>query len=97
MKVRILKGARQDLLDGFRFYESQEEGLGSYFVDSLFSDVDSLHLYGGIHPQQFGYHKLLSKRFPYEIYYRVEGGVASVHAIVDCRRDPSRIENRLRP
>jgi hypothetical protein len=97
MTVQILQGASQDLLDGFRFYEGQEEGLGEYFIDGLSSDIDSLELYAAMHPRQMGYHKLLSKRFPYAIYYRVEGDVAFVHAILDCRQDPSRIRKRLRP
>jgi hypothetical protein len=60
MKVQILDEAEQDLVDGFRFYEAQDAGLGDYFLDSLFSDIDSLQLYGGIHPRHFGYHRFLS-------------------------------------
>jgi plasmid stabilization system protein ParE len=95
MKIRILDEARQDLLDGFRFYESQRAGLGDYFLDSLFSDIESLHLYAGIHPKHFGYHRLLSKRFPFAIYYRSTPSVVRVVAILDCRRDPRRISSRL--
>ncbi len=64
MKLRILPSAIEDLSDGSRFYETQVEGLGSYFIESVFSDIDSLKLYAGIHPKVFGYHRLLSKRFP---------------------------------
>jgi len=96
MRVRLLDEAEQDLRDGIRYYESQQEGIGDYFADSLLSDAESLRLYAGIHPRQYGYYKLLSKRFPYAIYYRIEGGVAFVHAILDCRRDPSRIRGRLK-
>lgn len=39
MRVEILDEAQQDLLDGFRFYECQSEGLGDYFLDSQFSDI----------------------------------------------------------
>jgi hypothetical protein len=39
-----------DLSEGRLFYEKQGEGLGEYFFDSLFSDIDSLTLYAGIHP-----------------------------------------------
>jgi hypothetical protein len=49
MKVRILSAAEDDLEEGFRFYESQLRGLGSYFLDSLYSDIDSLSYFGGIH------------------------------------------------
>ena len=56
MKVEILYEVQQDLIDCFRFYERQSEGLGDYFLDSLFSDIDSLQLYAGIHALHFGYH-----------------------------------------
>ena len=42
MKVQILDETQQDLVEGYRFYESQVAGLGDYFLDSLFSDIDSL-------------------------------------------------------
>ncbi len=51
MKIKILEEAEQDLIDGFTFYEAQESGLGDYFLDSLFSDIDSLQLFAGIHPR----------------------------------------------
>jgi hypothetical protein len=65
MRIELLDSAEKDLLDGFEFYERQSEGLGDYFIDSLFSDIESLHLYAGIHTLHFGYHRLLSKRFPF--------------------------------
>lgn len=42
MRVRILSLAEKDLEDGYRFYEDQLSGLGSYFLDSLYSDIDAL-------------------------------------------------------
>lgn len=95
MKIEILDEAEQDLIDGFAFYERQSIGLGDYFLDSIFSDVESLHLYAGIHPLHFGYHRLLAKRFPFAIYYRIQNEVIRVYAILDCRRDPSWVRNRL--
>ena len=49
MKVVISQHAQDDLLAGYRFYERQHEGVGQYFLDSLFSDIDSLVLYAGVH------------------------------------------------
>jgi len=97
LKIKILASATQDLIDGYWFYEKQAEGLGSYFLDTLFSDVDSLAIYGGIHPKYYNkYHRLLSKRFPFAIYYRVENDIALVHAILDCRRNPAWIRKKLK-
>jgi hypothetical protein len=36
MKIVILPSARDDLADGYQFYENQEAGLGNYFLESLF-------------------------------------------------------------
>ena len=88
MRVRILNEAEQDLADGVLFYEVQSPGLGEYFLDSLCADIDSLQLYGGIHPVRHGYHCLLAARFPYAIYYRIEKRVVYVEAVLDCRRNP---------
>lgn len=95
MKIQILEDATADLADGFRFYERQVDGLGEYFLDALWSDIQSLRLYGGIHAVHNGYHRLLSKRFPYAVYYRIEDGVARVRAVLDCRRDPNWISEKL--
>ncbi len=95
MKVAILNEAMQDLLEGRRFYERQAEGLGDYFLDSLFADIDALQIYGGIHATEFGYQRALARRFPFAVYYRVENEVVRVRAVLDCRRDPAWIRQRL--
>lgn len=96
MRIKLLSTALEDLSEGRLFYEKQGEGLGEYFFDSLFSDIDSLMLYGGIHPKVFGYHRMLSKRFPDAIYYRLEEeAVVVVWRILDLRRDPKKIRQTL--
>jgi hypothetical protein len=95
MKIRILESASQELIDGFNFYEKQSIGLGNYFIDSLFSDIDSLQIYAGIHPIYFGYHRMLSKRFPFAIYYKISDNEALVYAVLDCRRSPALIRKQL--
>ncbi|MBN2218117.1 MAG: type II toxin-antitoxin system RelE/ParE family toxin [Pirellulales bacterium] len=95
MRIKILEAAEQDLLDGFRFYERQSEVVGRYFLDSLTVDLESLHLYAGIHAKQYGYYRMLARRFPFMIYYRIEGDTILVDAVLDARRDPTRIQKRL--
>lgn len=95
MKIEILDIAMGDLQNGKQFYERQQEGLGAYFLDSLFSDIDALLLYAGIHQQFSGYHRALSKRFPYAIYYRVCDETIQVWRVLDCRQKPSRTTDAL--
>ena len=71
----LLDAAEKDIEEGYRFYEKQAPGLGAYFLDSLFSDIDSLAYYGGIHQSIFGHHRLLSKRFPFAVYYQVNENI----------------------
>ena len=95
MTVIVLEDAAEDMESGKRFYESRESGIGDYFVESILSDLDSLVLYAGIHPLNFGFHRMLSKRFPFGIYYEVEHETACVYAILDLRRDPLWIRREL--
>ena len=95
MRIKVLSSAVNDLHAGRLFYEPQGEGLGEYYFDSLFSDIDSLVLNAGIHPKVFGYHRLLSKRFPYAVYYTIEDDVAVVWRVLDLRRNPDTIRQAL--
>jgi plasmid stabilization system protein ParE len=97
VNIKILAIALEDLSEARKFYDKQGEGLGEYFFDSLFSDVDSLVLYGGIHPKVYGYHRMLSKRFPYAIYYKLEEKrFVVVYRILCLRRDPEIIKQSLK-
>ena len=62
--IRIQNSAKDDLRDGYEFYNAQEFGLGDYFYDCLMSDIDALAYYGGVHRQYRGFYKALSARFP---------------------------------
>jgi plasmid stabilization system protein ParE len=95
MKILVLDEAEQDLINGFNFYESQSQGLGEYFLDSLFSDIESLKLFAGIHSWHFGYQRLLAKRFPFAIYYLVDEDTVRVWAILDTRQNPETLRDRL--
>lgn len=97
MKLKILPSAAEDISIGFNFYESQLKGLGGHFLESLFTDIDSLKLNAGIHTKVFGHYRLLSKRFPYAVYYKKESNAILINAILDCRRDPDWIHEKLKP
>ena len=88
MKIKILPSALADLDRGRAFYARQSKTVGDYFLDSLFSDIDSLELYAGVHMKVFDFHRLLAKRFPYAVYYTVDGDVCIVFRVLDCRQEP---------
>jgi len=81
MKILILDEAKLDIAKGIIFYELQKNGLGQYFLDTISSDIESLHIYCGIHIKVKNYHKLISKRFPYAIYYKYDDTKWSMDAV----------------
>ena len=95
--VKISDDAVADLNEGFLFYEVQEFGLGDYFLSHLRADIEGLKVTGGIHQIVYDdYHRVLSRVFPYAIFYTYKDNIAVVWAIVDCRRDPAWIEAHVR-
>ena len=96
MKIKILESAKRDLKEGYYFYERQKEGLCHYFLETMSSDIDSLRIFAGIHSIHLGkYYRLLSKRFPFAVYNLLEENEVRIYAVVDCRRDPAWIRQRL--
>ncbi len=88
MKIKILPSANEDLINGFYFYERQSAGLGSYFLDTLFSDIDFLILYYGVHP-------IHSNVFLSQFITKSNNDDILVYAVLDCRKNPAWIKGRL--
>ncbi len=96
MNVRILPLARNDLSEGYWFYEEREIGLGNYFLSTLESEIDDLAYQAGIHIRVLDFYFVKhSSRFPYSIYYFVSEETVMVDAVIDQRRDPDWISERL--
>lgn len=94
--IKISEDALQDLRDGHVFYETQERGLGDYFSTCLRADIESLKIYGGIHRIVYrDYHRLLSRVFPYGVFYTIADKIVTVWAVIDLRRDPEWIRRKL--
>jgi hypothetical protein len=94
MTVRIMPSAKRDLRRGFRFYERLEEGIGDYFLDSLYSDIDSISIFAGTHRIRLDMYRFKSKRFPFWIYYRIADEIAYVVAVLDARQSPKKVVRR---
>ncbi len=44
-KLRVCDGARDDIIDGYKWYEDKSEGLGTRFVDEVEMMIDYLARY----------------------------------------------------
>ncbi len=99
MKIKdvvSLKEVAIDLNNGKAFYDQSEAGVGDYFWDSLIADIESLRIYAGIHNRKYGLHRMLARRFPYAIYYEIEGEIAYIAAVLPMRRNPVWIKKKLK-
>jgi hypothetical protein len=89
--------AVQDLADGMAFYETQQAGLGDYFLNCLAADIESLGMTAAIHRKVYrDYFRLLSRVFPYAVYYTGNKETVTVWAVLDCRRNPAWIADHLK-
>jgi hypothetical protein len=96
VKIRILPSARDDLFEGYIFYEERAEGLGAYFLSMLEDEIDDLTYEAGIHLKVLDFYFVkYSSHFPYSIYYYISGDSVMVDAVIDQRRDPKRIGERF--
>ena len=68
--------------------------MGDYFRDFILAEIDTLATYAGTHRHHRGLHRFLAHKFTYWIYYRLDGAVVYVMAILDARQDPRKIAGR---
>jgi plasmid stabilization system protein ParE len=94
--IEITQAAQDDLLAAYWFYEHQQAGIGAYFLNSLYADIDALQISAGVHVklQPSGALRSLGSRFPFAIYYLLEGKKATVLAVLDTRRSPEWLRER---
>ncbi len=95
--IRLSETAIDGLNRGFRFYENKENELGNYFKNTLLAEIEGLKITAGIHRQVHGHHRLISRVFPFAIYYKFNANTADVIAVIDCRRNPEWIRQQLEP
>jgi plasmid stabilization system protein ParE len=79
--------AEADALDAFAWYDGQRPGLGAQFrdaVDAAVADIAEAPLSYAVHYRDL--RRMLVRRFPYAVYYRVHPHTVVVVAIVHGRR-----------
>lgn len=77
------------------FHDCLQPGIGKRCVDALWADITRLVHAHGIHPVHCGFHRALSARFPFGIYYREMPTRTEVFAVLDLRREPGWLDGTL--
>ena len=96
-QIKITEYAKTDLEVAYNFYNSQKENLGDYFLEIILDEIKMLEVYGCLHQKIYGFHRMLSKKFPFGIYYDCDkkNKIIYIVAILDLRRNPKLIKKHL--
>lgn len=84
-----------DIEATFHWYENEQSGLGLDFLDELRATYDRI-VKGPLKYQELrsSIRRALVKRFPYAVYFAVEGDVIVVLAVLHASRDPVEWQRR---
>lgn len=79
-----------DVAAACQWYEYEEPGLGLEFLDQLRATYDRIAA-GPLQYQDLrsGIRRALLRRFPYAVYFAVEGDLVIVLAVLHASRDPA--------
>jgi plasmid stabilization system protein ParE len=84
-----------DVEAAFDWYEDERPGLGMEFLGELRAAYNRIA--GGPHGYQdlrLGIRRALLRRFPYAVYFAVDGDVVVVIAVLHASRDPAEWQRR---
>lgn len=90
-RVIIRPAAEADLRDACSWYESQRTGLGDELLAEVDRAVQLLEEQPERRPVYYnGFRRLITRRFPYKIFYRVEDDRVIVFRILHAKREHRR-------
>jgi plasmid stabilization system protein ParE len=90
-RVIIRPNAEADLREARLWYDSQRPGLGDELLDEFGRAICLLEEQPERRPIYYnGFRRLLARRFPYKIFYRIEENRVIVFRILHAKRDHRR-------
>ena len=95
-RVAVRPAAAADIEDAYHWYESRQQGLGEEFLTALSSThdriVESPEAFPILHRNTR--RALIPRRFPFGLFYRLDGETIIIVACMHARRDPRRWQRR---
>ena len=94
-RLTVRRPVKADIRRAAQWYEGQRPGLGRVFVQQIDALLSRLR----VNPMQYQIvhreiRRAIPPRFPYGVFYRVQGQTVLVFAVVDLHRDPSTWQDR---
>ena len=92
----LLLGGDRDLIELFKQFEDWRPGMGMDFDRAFLKACDMLSAHPLIGPEwRGGFRRLLMVHWNLGIFYEVSGARVLIHGVMDVRRDPGEIAQRL--
>ncbi len=92
----LLPEARDDIADTYPWYEERVPGLGIEFLGCFEEVILSVQRFPLRHPVVHeGYRRAVLRRFPYSVYYELDGNQIVVHAVFHQARDSAKWRERI--
>jgi plasmid stabilization system protein ParE len=86
--VTIRAAARADLQDGYDWYEERCAGLGVAFLAAVAEALLRLEANPETFPTYYrGFRRVLTRRFPYKLFFRIEKEAVIVFRILHGAQD----------
>ncbi len=88
--------AEADLEEAFRWYEQQRNGLGREFLLAIDDVLQGVTENPSLHPLVYrNIRRAFSRRFPYGVFYLIDGDLVVVLGVFHASRDPSLWRDRI--
>ena len=95
-EIRFVRTARNEFDRASSWYDKQRAGLGNSFISAIGEILDRVSLHTDFYPQVFlDVREAAVSRFPYCIYYRVDGLGVLVISVFHTSRNPSVWQRRV--
>lgn len=96
VKLVIRPDAEADLAEAFEWYEARRRGLGYEFLRTVEAALAAIRR----HPESFPgiyreIRRVMTRRFPYGVFYLVEASSVVVLAVFHAKRDPQEWRRRV--
>lgn len=90
LKLILRPEAEADALEAYRWYSEQLPGLGEEFLAEIDRALETIRANPEAHPKLHReFRRVLTRRFPYALFYAVRGDRIVVFAILHTARDPA--------
>ncbi len=91
MILRYTERSKVDIDLTFEWYEKQRRGLGFEFLDCVEVSLKNILTFPEMYEQIYSsFRRCVVRRFPFSIFYTIEGDEIVIHSIFDNRQDPKK-------